>query len=136
MAYPTANEHDNALRLQTPLGRVRGLGSAKNGTHHWYMQRVTSIALLPLTLWFAFSLAGLAGAPYERVAAWAARPLNATLLVLTIAISFHHTAAGMQVVLEDYIRPDSRRRLAILAVQGSCLVLAVLGVLSVLRLAL
>ena len=60
-----ANEHAATTTLQSPLGRVRGLGSARGGTHHWWMQRVTSVALLPLTLWFALSAASLAGAPYE-----------------------------------------------------------------------
>ena len=67
-----ANEYAENTTLRSPLGRVRGLGSAKGGTHHWWMQRVTSAALLPLTLWFALSAASLAGAPYEETRAWIA----------------------------------------------------------------
>ena len=128
-------EHEIAMRLQTPLGRVRGLGSARGGTHHWWMQRVTSIALLPLTLWFAFGVATLAGAPYERAVGWISQPFNAVLMLLVIGIGFHHTAAGLQVVIEDYVRPESVRKAANLAQKGLCLVLALVSALAVLRLA-
>jgi succinate dehydrogenase / fumarate reductase membrane anchor subunit len=129
------SEHENALRLQTPLGRVRGLGSAKRGTHHWWMQRVTSIALLPLTIWFVFAVWGLAGATHEEALAFIASPLNAVLLISLIAATFHHMAAGLQVVIEDYLRDDRARIAALLAVKGACWLLALLAALSVLRIA-
>jgi succinate dehydrogenase / fumarate reductase membrane anchor subunit len=129
------SEHDNALRLQTPLGRVRGLGSARSGTHHWWMQRVTSIALLPLTIWFVFAVWGLAGATHEQALAFIAAPLNAVLLLSLIAASFHHAAAGLQVVVEDYVRDDRLRIAALLAIRGGCWVLGLLAALSVLRVA-
>ena len=71
--------------MRTPLGRVRALGSAKSGTHHWWLQRVTSIALLPLVVWFAFGLASHAGDPYPVMAAWIGRPFNAVLLLAFLA---------------------------------------------------
>ncbi len=129
------SEHDNALRLQTPLGRVRGLGAAHGGTHHWWLQRVTSVALLPLTLWFVFAVSALAGAPYERVVSWIAQPFNAVLLLLSIGIGFHHTANGLQVVIEDYVRPEFARKAANLAQKGLCLVAALVSALAVLRIA-
>ena len=135
MTNQFGTEHEQALRLQTPLGRVRGLGSAHGGVHHWWLQRVTSIALLPLTIWFAISVASLAGAPYERVVTWIGRPFNAVLMLLTIGISFHHTASGLQVVLEDYVRPEWKRKLYILLVQGLCVVLTLVSALAVLRIA-
>ncbi|WP_376098607.1 succinate dehydrogenase, hydrophobic membrane anchor protein [Roseomonas sp. CCTCC AB2023176] len=128
------SEHLTPQRLESPLARARGLGSSRGGTHHWWLQRVTSMALLPLTLWFAFAVASLAGSPYEVVARWIGQPFNATLLILTVAIGFHHTASGLQVVVEDYVRPESRRALVILAMKGLFLLLGVLSVLSVLRL--
>ena len=126
---------DTATQLRSPLGRVRGLGSARGGTHHWWMQRVTSAALLPLTLWFVLSAAMLAGAGYEATVAWMARPWNATLLLLTIGLTFHHLAAGLQVIIEDYAKPEAAKMGGILAVKAICLVLALAAGLAVLRIA-
>ena len=121
--------------LRTPLGRVRGLGSAKGGTHHWIMQRVTSAALLPLTLWFVLSVATLAGAGHAATIAWIGRPWNAVLLLLTIGITFHHLAAGVQVIIEDYANQERVKLAAILATKAICLVLALAAGLAVLRIA-
>ncbi len=121
--------------LRSPLGRVRGLGSAKGGTHHWWLQRVTSMALLPLTIWFTLSCTALIGAPHADVAAWIGRPLNATLLLLLVGIGFHHGAAGLQVVIEDYNRTETTKLVVMLAMKGAALLLAVLGAVSVLKLA-
>jgi len=123
-------------RFQSSLGRVRGHGSAKSGTHHWWMQRVTSLTLLPLMIWFAFSIASKAGAPWEVVAEWIGRPVNAVLLIVMIAIGFYHTASGLQVVVEDYIRPERSVMLANLAIRSVCVLLGLLAALSVLRLAI
>ncbi|MFC3123911.1 succinate dehydrogenase, hydrophobic membrane anchor protein [Pseudoroseomonas globiformis] len=129
------SEHVSSKQMQSPLGRVRGLGSAKGGVHHWWMQRVTSIALLPLTLWFVFSAASLAGHSYETTLAWIGRPFNAVLLLATIGLSFYHAAMGVQVVLEDYIRSEFNRMASILAVKALCVVLALMAMLAVLRIA-
>lgn len=131
----TTQEHFHATRLQSPLGRVRGLGSAKGGTHHWWMQRVSSMALLPLTLWFTYGVATLSGAPYERVISWIAHPFHAVLLLLFIGIGFQHTASGLQVVIEDYVRPESRRKAYNLLQKAACTVLALFAALAVLRIA-
>ena len=130
MAEPTIRT------LRSPLGRVRGLGSAKGGTHHWWLQRVTSMALLPLTIWFTFGVAGLAGAPYERVLAWIGHPFHAVLLLLYIGIGFHHTAAGLQVVIEDYLHTPLLAGAAHLANIFICALAAIAGVLAVIRIAL
>ena len=123
--------------LRSPLGRVRGLGSAKGGTHHWFMQRVTSMALLPLTIWFAASLVfALADASYEQAALWVALPWNAVLLLALIGASFHHLAAGMQVIIEDYAKTEVGKLLGILLVKAICWLLALSAVLAVLRLAI
>ncbi len=87
---------------RTPLARARGLGSAKAGVHHWWMQRLTAIALIPLVVWFAISLVMLSGADYQVVRAWIASPLVMVMLILTIGIGLHHGQLGIQVVWEDY----------------------------------
>jgi succinate dehydrogenase / fumarate reductase membrane anchor subunit len=130
-----ANEYAADTTLRSPLGRVRGLGSAKGGTHHWWMQRVTSIALLPLMLWFTLSVALLAGESYAATIAWIARPWNAVLLLASIALAFHHTAAGMQVILEDYVNQEWVKMGAILAIRAICWLLALASALAVLRIA-
>jgi succinate dehydrogenase / fumarate reductase, membrane anchor subunit len=131
-----ANEYARNTTLRSPLGRVRGLGSAKSGVHHWWVQRVTSISLLPLTLWFVLSVATLSGAGYADTVAWIARPWNAVLLLVTIGVTFYHTALGLQVIVEDYANQEWVKMGLILAVKGACLVLALASALAVLRIAI
>jgi succinate dehydrogenase / fumarate reductase membrane anchor subunit len=130
-----ANQYADQTTLRSPLGRVRGLGSAKSGTMHWWHQRVTSMLLLPLTLWFVLSAALLAGASYAETVAWIGRPHNAVLLLATIGLSFHHTAAGAQVILEDYVNQEWARLGAVLAVKTICVLLALASALAVLKIA-
>jgi succinate dehydrogenase / fumarate reductase membrane anchor subunit len=130
-----ANEYAENTTLRSPLGRVRGLGSAKGGTHHWWMQRVTSMALLPLMLWFTLSVASLAGASYAETVAWIGRPWNAVLLLASIGLAFHHTAAGMQVILEDYANQEWVKMGGILAIRAICWLLALAAALAILRIA-
>ena len=121
---------------RSPLGRVRGAGTAKSGVHHWYAERVTSLALVPLTLWFIFSTVRLAGARQEFVAAWAGHPWNAVLLLALIVMTFHHMALGIQVVLEDYVKPAWVMTTGVLVTKAVCGLLALTAALSVLKLAL
>ena len=130
-----ANEYAQNTTMRSPLGRVRGLGSAKGGTDHWWGQRVSSAALLPLTIWFALSAASLAGASYAETVAWIAKPWNAVLLLVTIGISFQHTASGVQVIIEDYANQEWVKLAGILAVKAICVVLALASALAVLRIA-
>src|ERR1700722_4026755 len=88
--------------LRTPLARARGLGSAKAGVHHWWAQRLTAIALIPLVVWFAICLVMLSGAEFNVVRAWIGSPLVMLMLILTIGIGLHHAQLGLQVVWEDY----------------------------------
>ena len=131
-----AEDSASIRSLRTPLGRVRGMGSAKGGTHHWWMQRVTSIALLPLSIWLIFSLSRLIGAEYVVVLEWIGNTLNAVLLLAFLTAAFHHAAAGLQVVIEDYIRGDLQRFALICAVNGLAILLWLTTTLSVLRIAL
>jgi succinate dehydrogenase / fumarate reductase membrane anchor subunit len=118
--------------LRSPLGRVRGLGSAKEGVHHWWQQRLTAVALVPLSLWLIVSLLGLSGSAYADFAAWVQSPINATLLILALAMLFHHAQLGVQVVIEDYVADHALRLVGVVAVKFACAALAVLCIVSVL----
>jgi succinate dehydrogenase / fumarate reductase, membrane anchor subunit len=122
--------------LRSPLGRVRGLGSAKEGVAHWWAQRVTALALIPLTLWFVIAVISLAGADHAQAVRWIASPAPAVLLVLLIVATFYHAVLGLQVVIEDYIHPESLRMALILAVKGAAILLAAAAIFAVLKLAL
>jgi succinate dehydrogenase / fumarate reductase, membrane anchor subunit len=98
-----ASTPSNKQNLRSPLSMARGLGSAKHGADHWWLQRLTSIALIPLTLWFVLSVIIHLGASYEEFVAWMRSPFSATMMVLTVAVTFHHAQSGMQVVYEDYL---------------------------------
>ncbi|HYD98298.1 MAG TPA: succinate dehydrogenase, hydrophobic membrane anchor protein [Alphaproteobacteria bacterium] len=120
-----------AHSLRTTLGRVRGLGSAKEGVHHWYAERWTSIALIPLNLWFIAAVIGHIGASHAEFIAWLSRPFPAVMMILNVALIMYHTALGLQVVLEDYVHNELLKTLSILAVKGACLALAVAGIFAV-----
>ncbi|MGI4944364.1 MAG: succinate dehydrogenase, hydrophobic membrane anchor protein [Janthinobacterium lividum] len=122
--------------MRSQLGRARGTGAAHSGVHHWYAERITSIALVPLTLWFIFAVLRLVGAPQEAVVDWAGRPVNAVLLLALIAITFHHMQLGLQVVYEDYINPKWLMNIAILGTKAAALLLGLLASVAVLKMAL
>jgi succinate dehydrogenase / fumarate reductase membrane anchor subunit len=121
--------------LRTPLGRALGLGSAKEGVAHWWTQRVSAVALVPLGIWFCASLVSLAGANRDIVAAWLHGPVAAILMILTIGAVFYHAALGVQVVIEDYIPNEGVKLASIVAVKLLALLLAVAGIFAVLKLA-
>ena len=122
--------------LRTPLAKVRGLGTAKDGTHHFWMQRVTSVALLPLVLWFGLSIASLPNASYENVVLWLDSPFNVVMLASFLVAGFYHGTLGMQVIIEDYISEEWIRIAGIIAVQLISFFLAALGVYAALKIAL
>ncbi len=119
------------MSMRSALGRVRGLGSAKSGTAHWWSQRLSAIALVPLTLWFIGSLVVLAGAGHGEIAAWVSSPIVASLLVLLIATTFYHSYLGLQVVIEDYVHNEPLKLATLIVVQGASFVLALIGIVSV-----
>ncbi len=122
------------MSLRSPLGRVIGLGSAKSGFHHWWVQRLTAVALAPLGLWFVFSMVGLTSTDYWSVAAWVAEPLNAVLLIMLLLTLLYHSALGLQVVMEDYLHHGGGRLVALVAMQFLHVALAVAGVYSIVTL--
>ncbi len=122
--------------MRSPLGRARGLGAAKAGAAHWWAQRLTSIALLPLTLWFLCAAVGMIGATRDDVVFWMAGPLQIVLMIALVIATFHHLQLGLQVVIEDYVNNDRLRIGSILLVKGLSLLLALACIVSVLRLGL
>jgi succinate dehydrogenase / fumarate reductase membrane anchor subunit len=123
------------MSLRSPLATARGLGSAKSGTHHWWLQRVTAVALVPLVIWFVISLIVHAGASYEEARAWIGSPLPAVMMICLIIATFHHAQLGLQVVIEDYIHAESCKIASLLIVKGGAFFLGLLGVFSVARIA-
>ena len=119
--------------LRTPLARARGLGSAREGVHHWWAQRLTAIALIPLVVWFAISLVMMSGADYGAVRAWIGSPMVMVLLILTIAIGLHHGQLGLQVVIEDYVHGDGSKLALIVAVRFIAVLFGLAAVVAVLR---
>jgi succinate dehydrogenase / fumarate reductase membrane anchor subunit len=121
------------MSLATPLARVLGLGSARQGTHHWWQQRVTAVLLAPLCLWFIGTLLLIDPTDYRAVLRWIHSPVSAVLLILLIAALFQHAQLGLQVVIEDYIDSEWQKIAGILLVKFLALVAALASVLSVLR---
>ncbi len=122
-------------RMRSPLSRARGLGSAKEGVEHWWMQRVTAAALIPLTLWFVASLIALTSSDYNTFIAWLRAPFAAVLMVLLLIALFHHMALGLQVVVEDYVHSELAKIPAVVAIRLVCVALAVAGIFATLRIA-
>ena len=119
----------------TQLGRVRGLGTAKSGTGHWWQQRVTAIANLVLMAWFIVSLVRLPNLEYQTVVAWLQQPIAAIPLLLLIASVFYHFRLGVQVMLEDYIHHEGNKVLAMMLLNFYVVALAFTAVFSVLKIA-
>jgi succinate dehydrogenase / fumarate reductase, membrane anchor subunit len=119
----------------SPLRRARGLGSAKDGTHHWWMQRVSAIALVPLVLWFVLLVLSLPGGDYYEMVSIVSEPVNAILLILLVTGAFYHAALGFQVVLEDYVSQEWPRKLSIIIINLLCIAGAVACYFSILKIA-
>jgi len=124
------------MSLRSPLGRVLGLGTAKDGTEHWFGQRITAIALIILGLWFAFSLATASGFGYAEVVAEIGRPINAILLLLLSVTMAYHSYLGVQVVIEDYVHGPGIKVLALILSRFAHILLAVAAVYAILKIGL
>jgi succinate dehydrogenase / fumarate reductase membrane anchor subunit len=120
--------------MQTPLAKAMGLGSAKSGVAHWRAQRVSAVSLVPLTLWFAASIIAYSGSDYAAFLAWMRSPLTMVALILLLIALFHHTALGLQVVIEDYVHSGAKFA-AVVAVRLGCFALATTGILAILSVA-
>jgi len=123
-------------RLRSPLGRARGLGSARAGSRHWWAMRLTSIALVPLTLWFIFTVVHLAGAPRQAVVEWLSAPMTMGIMLALIVATFHHLQLGLQVVIEDYVHDDRLKLTGMLLIKALSFLLALVCIVSVLKIGL
>lgn len=123
------------MSLRSPLGKVLGLGSAKDGSHHWWMQRVSSVALVLLSLWFVISLLTRGALDYASMIDWVSGPINATLLLLLVVTVVYHSMLGVQVVLEDYVSHKGAKLVSLIANQFAHLTLGAIGVFAILRVA-
>jgi succinate dehydrogenase / fumarate reductase membrane anchor subunit len=124
------------VSYRTPLGRARGLGSAKHGAGHWISEKISAIALVPLVIWGVYGVLRLAAGDYGFAVHWVQDPLNATLTVLTLAVSFWHMHSGMRVVVEDYIHKTLTRSALLLINHFVCGLAGALAVFSILKVAL
>jgi succinate dehydrogenase / fumarate reductase membrane anchor subunit len=123
------------MSLMTPLNRVLGLGTAKGAAEHWWLQRVTAVALLPLGLWFAYELMTLPGFDYASVVAWVREPATSILLILLVVAVGYHSALGIQVVVEDYVPAKGLRAATLLLSTLAHAGLTIAAVFSVLKVA-
>jgi succinate dehydrogenase / fumarate reductase membrane anchor subunit len=124
------------VSLRSPLGRVLGHGVAKSGVHHWWVERMTALALLPLTLWLLCALLSLPLADHAAVVQWIAFGLHPLWLVVTIVIMTWHSSLGVEVVLEDYVHAAGLRTLSLIATRFAHFIVAAVAVYAVLRIAL
>ncbi len=123
------------MSLKTPLGRVAGLGSAKEGTGHWWAQRLTAVALIPLSFLFVVFVFAITGADHARAVELMGNPLVAVVMLLFIVAGFYHMKLGMQVVIEDYISHEAMKTLSLLAVSLGTYTLGIASTFAVLKLA-
>ena len=123
------------MGMQSNLARVRGMGSAKEGVHHWWMQRLTAVALVPLVLWLVISIVAHAGAGHAAVTAWMGQPIPAILMILLIVGGYYHAKLGMQVVIEDYVHNEGVKFAALIGLKLLTVVLGVASVFAILKLA-
>ena len=123
------------MSLKSPLGRVLGLGSAKEGTEHWWHQRLSAVGLIPLALWLLVALVTLPDLGHATVLAFAARPINAVLLLLLSGTLLYHSALGTQVVIEDYLH-GATKLVALVVTRFAYIALGVAGVFAILKVSL
>lgn len=123
------------MKMQSHLGRARNLGASRNGVGPWWIQRLTSIALVPLSLWFIFSVIGLLGADYAAYQAWAGNVGNATLMSLFIVITFHHAQQGVCEVIHDYVHNKTKLYTSMILVKFLATVLAIACLISIFKVA-
>jgi succinate dehydrogenase / fumarate reductase, membrane anchor subunit len=120
--------------MRSPLARAIGLGSAKEGLRDWWAERVSAVALIPLTLWFTAVIIAHSGSDYVTFIGWIRSPLSVTLMILLLLALFHHTALGLQVVIEDYVHSGAKFAW-IIAVRLGCVAFAVAGIVATLHIA-
>jgi succinate dehydrogenase / fumarate reductase membrane anchor subunit len=123
------------MSLRTPLGKVLGLGAARDGVQHWWTQRLTSVALVPLSIWFVVSLLTLPSLGHATVVAWMSQSWTALLLIILVLVATWHSQLGVRVVVEDYVHGTGARTVALVALLFAHVLLAGAGVFAILKVA-
>jgi len=121
------------MSLRSPLGRVLGMGSAKDGTAHWLAQRISAVALVPLTLWFVFSLLTLPALDYDTVHTWLSVPISGFLALLLVAVLTYHSYLGTIVIVEDYVTATGMKVLTLLVLRFLYVLCGGAGIFAILR---
>ena len=121
--------------MRSPLGRALGLGSARDGVEDWWLERISAVALIPLTIWFTAAIVAHTGDDYAALIAWLRAPLTTTLMALLLIALFQHSALGLQVVIEDYVHSGIKLPMLV-GMRLGCLALAVAGIVAILKIAL
>ena len=124
------------MSLRHPLARVKGLGASGEGSHHWWLQRLTALALVPLSIWFVFSVLAHIGDSHAEILMWVSSPGVALMLILYLVFMFFHAQLGLQVVIEDYVQGEGRRLCLLLIMKAVLLLAAAASVFAVLRVAI
>ena len=123
------------MSLVTPLNRVLGLGTAKGAAEHWWMQRLTAVALVPLAVWFVYGMVALPDFGFRAVVEWVHRPVTSILLILFVGAAAYHSFLGVQVVIEDYVAGKGSRVAMLMASAFAHTALTVAAVFSILKIA-
>jgi len=121
------------MSLRSPLGRVLGMGSAKDGSAHWWAQRVSAVALIPLTLWFLFSLLMLPAFDYDTLRTWLSVPISGFLALLLVAVLAYHSYLGTIVIVEDYVTATGMKVLTLLVLRFLYVLCGGAGIFAILR---
>jgi succinate dehydrogenase / fumarate reductase membrane anchor subunit len=123
------------MSLETPLHKVRGMGSAHSGVTHFWRQRVTAAALVPLSIWFGVSVLGLVGAHEAATLAFLSQPLNAILMAAFVVILLYHMVLGLQVVIDDYVHGNAQKLFLMLVMRGFAIAAGATSIFALLRIA-
>lgn len=123
------------MEMRSPLGRVRGLGSAKTGVQHWLAQRITAVALVPLSLWFVYSVVALNGASHATFTSWQSEFGNVVLMISFIVALFYHAQLGLQVVVEDYAHGEAAKTTCIMVIKFAIFLSGLSCIIATLRIA-
>ena len=123
------------MALRSDLSRVRGLGSAKDGTSHWWAQRVTAVALVPLSAWFVFSVINLVGVDREGLKVWVNGPGSLVLMALFLIALFYHMQLGLQVVIEDYVHNERNKIISLILNKLLAVFLVVTSITALMKIA-
>ncbi len=124
------------MSLETPLHRVQGLGAAHSGTQHFWRQRITAVALIPLSIWFVISALSFVGAPFFQVDTFFQHPVNAALMSIFVVILLYHMQLGLQSVIDDYATHDGWKIVFILLNRGFAILVGVASIIALLRIAI